>query len=111
MDKALASGAGDSRFESWAGQALTDVGSRNAGSQRLEAQVLNEVELPKRLLVQSKGSPSAAAPKPGGARRARAQSGVGSGEVGDDLASTALQWPRDFDFAGVVPDRSNSFVV
>ena len=69
-----------------------------------------EVELPKPLLVQSKGSPRAASPKPGGARRARAQSGVGSGEVRADLASTALQWPRDFDFAGVVPDRSKSFV-
>ena len=40
MDKASASGAGDSRFESWAGQALTGVSSRSSGSQRLEAQVL-----------------------------------------------------------------------
>ena len=69
-----------------------------------------EVELPKPLLVQSEGSPRAAALKPGGARRARAQAVVGSGEVRDDLAPTALQWPRDFDFAGVVPDRSKSFV-
>ena len=109
MDKASASGAGDSRFESWAGQALTGVSSRGSGSQRLEAQFLKWI-LPKPLLVQSKGSPRTAAPKPGGARRVRAQSGVGSGEVRGDLASTALQWPRDFDFAGVVPDRSKSFV-
>ena len=40
MDKASASGAGDSRFESWAGQALTGVSSRSSGSQRLEAQFL-----------------------------------------------------------------------
>ena len=40
MDKASASGAGDSRLESWAGQALPGVSSRSSGSQRLQAQVL-----------------------------------------------------------------------
>ena len=40
MDKASASGAGDSRFESWAGPTLPGVSSRSSGSQRLQAQVL-----------------------------------------------------------------------
>ena len=111
MDKASASGAGDSRFESWAGQTLPGVSSRSSGGQRLRAQVLNEVELPSPLSGPSKGSPRVAAPKPGGARSVRAQSRVGNGEVRGHRVSAAQEWPRDSDFAGVVPERSKSFAL
>ena len=48
MDKASASGAGDSRFESWAGQAFPGVGSRRSGSQTgLSWSCLKEIWEPK----------------------------------------------------------------
>ena len=90
MDKASASGAGDSRFESWAGQTLPGARSRSSGSRRLRSQVLNEVELPSPLLVRkqglAKGRSFEGRWRP---QRACAQSRVDNGEVCDYRVSTA----------------------
>ena len=94
MDKASASGAGDSRFESWAGQTLPGARSRSSGSRRLRNQVLNEVELPSPLLVRSEGSPRAAASKAGGARSARARNRVSTMEKCATTACRQLESGR-----------------
>ena len=70
----------------------------------MEAQVL---KWSSPLLVWSKASSRAAASEQNGARCVRTQPRVANGEARDDLVSTALEWPQDFEFTGLVPEGAN----
>ena len=62
------------------------------------------------LFVRNKGSPKAAAPEADDVRSLRAQTRARSGEVCDCHMSTAVGWPLDSEFDGLVLERSKSFV-